>query len=107
MKHSDIIQEPTTPLATTRHVGKITFSKRPTPPSHQPGAVKWSHSPTIMAMIKGSNLDNCKDAWTILQECITTNSDDTICNAADLHVRQCMLNHKYDNHNNMRIPDHD
>mmetsp|Transcript_190 Transcript_190/g.328 ORF Transcript_190/g.328 Transcript_190/m.328 type:complete len:81 (+) Transcript_190:99-341(+) len=46
-----------------------------------------SHSPLIMATIKGMN--NCADVRAVLQECLSTKSDDHICESAAQYFQSC------------------
>jgi hypothetical protein len=51
---------------------------------------RWSHSPMVYAMIKGSRLDNCNDVREILRECAATNADDSICITAGMYLSNCL-----------------
>jgi len=51
---------------------------------------RWSHSPTVYAMIHGSRMDNCKDIQAILSECHATKSKDAICRTAEMYLSSCM-----------------
>ena len=54
---------------------------------------RWSHSPTVYAMIKGSRMDNCDDVAAILRECQATKADDSICNTASMYLKSCIRDH--------------
>ena len=52
---------------------------------------RWSHSPMVFAMIKGSRMDNCDDVEAVLRECQATNSKDTICQTAQtVYFSKCI-----------------
>jgi hypothetical protein len=53
-------------------------------------STRWSHSPMVYAMIKGSRMDNCNDVHAILRECDATNADDSICRTAEMYLSNCL-----------------
>ena len=50
-----------------------------------------SHSPLIMATIKG--MGNCADVRAVLQECLSTKSEDHICDTAAHYFQMCINHH--------------
>ena len=80
---------------------QITDSPTKHHPHHQPTTgisffarsqktTRWSHSPTVYAMIKGSRMDNCDDVQAIFRECQATDADDSICRTAERYMVNCM-----------------
>lgn len=48
-----------------------------------------THSPVVMATLKGIKMENCDEVREVYAECLRTHSSDSICKTAASYFRVC------------------
>lgn len=90
---SSIVQESANLKSPPQSPRPLTTDSPPTSPTEGANIrPRWTHNPVVLAALACSNMGSCEDVKRIYHECIESNSDSVVCEAAEKYYRMCQLN---------------
>lgn len=93
-KSSSIVPEKSNLNRPSQSSHGLTEESPPSCPSLESANLRprWTHNPVVLAALACSNMGSCEDVKEIYHECIKSNSDSMVCEAAEKYYRMCQLN---------------